>query len=295
MQDELTWQAEQFERNRAQLQAVAYRMLGSVVEAEDAVQEAWLRLSRTHDEAIRNVGGWLTTVVGRVCIDMLRARQARRVDYVGAWLPEPLIASIDEGVDPEQQALLADSVGLALLVVLERLTPTERLAFVLHDMFDVPFEEIAPMVERSTAATRQLASRARRRVRGEVTAPNADLPQQQRVVDAFLVAARAGDFEALVSMLAPDVVFRSDVGRLTNAAPAQLEGVLAVARQTAAEGPRFATLCRPALVNGAAGLVLQTGGRVVGVVGLTVVGDRIAAIDLLIDPVKLATLEVLPD
>ena len=168
MQDELTWQAEQFERNRAQLQAVAYRMLGSIAEAEDAVQEAWLRLSRTHDEAIRNVGGWLTTVVGRVCIDMLRARQARRVDYVGTWLPEPLIGSIDESVDPEQQALLADSVGLALLVVLERLTPSERLAFVLHDMFEVPFEEIAPMVDRSPAATRQLASRARRRVRGEV-------------------------------------------------------------------------------------------------------------------------------
>ena len=173
------------------------------------------------------------------------------VDYVGTWLPEPLIASLDEQVDPEQQALLADSVGLALLVVLERLTPSERLAFVLHDMFDVPFEEIAPMVERTPAATRQLASRARRRVRGEVTAPDADLPQQRRVVDAFLVAARAGDFEALVGLLAPDVVFRSDAGRLSNAAPAQLEGVLAVARQTATEGPRFATLCRPALVNGA--------------------------------------------
>src|SRR5512142_167172 len=200
--DDRTWQTEQFELHRAHLQAVAYRMLGSMGEAQDAVQEAWLRLNRSDTDGVGNMGGWLTTVVGRVCLDMLRARQARREDYAGSWLPEPIV-SIDAGGDPEQQALLADSVGLALLVVLENLTPAERLAFVLHDMFDMPFDDIAPIVGRTAAATRQLASRARRRVRGLAPAPDPNLATQREVVDAFLAASRAGDFEALVSVLDP--------------------------------------------------------------------------------------------
>ena len=292
--DESPWQAEQFERHRAQMQAVAYRMLGSVTEAEDAVQEAWLRLSRSEEDAILNVGGWLTTVVGRVCIDMLRARQTRKVDYVGTWLPEPII-SVADGVDPEQQALLADSVGLAMLVVLEMLTPAERVAFVLHDMFEVPFEEIAPMVDRTPAATRQLASRARRRVRGEVTRPDPDLGRQRKVVAAFLAAARVGDFEGLVSLLDPDVVFRADTGGRTGLAPALLTGVDAVARQAAWAGPQFAPTCRPALVNGAAGFVVLARRGVRAVVGMTVVADRIVAIDLVLDPDKLRTQVVLDD
>src|SRR3954453_12038471 len=204
--------AERFEDHRAQLGAVAYRMLGSPSEAEDAVQEARLRLSRSDAAAVDNLGGWLTTVVGRVCLDMLRARRARREDYVGTWLPEPIAAGEPGAADPEHEAFLADSVGLALLVVLEALTPAERLAFVLHDMFGVPFEEIAGIVGRSPAATRQLASRARRRVRGGAPAPDADVARQRRAVDAFLAAARAGDFEALLEVLDPDVVFRVDAG-----------------------------------------------------------------------------------
>jgi RNA polymerase sigma-70 factor (ECF subfamily) len=287
--DDATWQTDQFERHRAQLQAVAYRMLGSVTEAEDAVQEAWLRLSRTHDDDILNVGGWLTTVVGRVCIDMLRARQSRRVDYVGTWLPEPIV-SVDDRVDPEQQALLADSVGLAMLVVLEMLSPAERLAFVLHDMFEVPFEEIAPMVDRTPAATRQLASRARRRVRGELVQPEPDLARQRTVVAAFLDAARAGDFEGLVNVLDPDAVFRIDTGSRTSVAPALLTGAQDVARYAAAQGPLFAPNCRPALVNGAAGLVVRGGSRAIAVAGMTVVEGRITEIDLILDPDKLRAL-----
>src|SRR4051794_17656714 len=207
--DEQRWQTEQFELHRAHLHAVAYRMLGSVAEADDAVQEAWLRLQRSDAEALANVGGWLTTVVGRVCLDMLRTRRARREDYAADWVPEPVAATEADG-DPAEQALLADSVGLALLVVLETLSPAERLAFVLHDMFDVPFDEIAPMVERTPAATRQLASRARRRVRGAIAEPETDLERQREVVDAFLTASRGGDFEALLDVLHPDVVFRID-------------------------------------------------------------------------------------
>src|SRR3954468_10790383 len=203
----MTLPAEQFEQHRAHLQAVAYRMLGSVGEAEDAVQEAWLRLQRSGSDDLVNVGAWLTTVVGRVCLDMLRTRRARREDHVGDRLPDPLVSLAPDG-DPEHQALIADSVGLALLVVLETLSPAERLAYVLHDMFDVPFDEIAPMVDRTPAATRQLASRARRRVRGLGPAPETDLARQREVVDAFLAASREGDFEALVSVLDPDAVFR---------------------------------------------------------------------------------------
>src|SRR6266702_2386598 len=209
--DEHEWLAEQFERNRQHLRAVAYRMLGSVSEADDAVQESWLRLDRADADGVDNLRGWLTTVVGRICLDMLRACRARREDYVGTWLPEPLVV-VDDAADPEQETLLADSVGLALLVVLETLTPTERLAFVLHDMFGVPFEEIAPIVDRSPTAARQLASRARRRVRGRMPAPDPDLDRQREVVDAFLAASRAGDFDALLRVLDPEVVFRVDAG-----------------------------------------------------------------------------------
>jgi RNA polymerase sigma factor (sigma-70 family) len=289
--DDQAWQAEQFERHRTRLRAVAYRMLGSVSEADDAVQEAWLRLSRANDSDIDNIAGWLTTVVGRVCIDMLRARRARREDYVGTWLPEPIV-SVEADDNPEQQSLLADAVGLALLVVLETLTPAERLAFVLHDMFAVPFEEIAPMVGRTPDATRQLASRARRRVRGSASVPDADLARQREVVAAFLAAARNGDFDALVEVLDPDVVFRVDSGRRLNVAPTLLTGATAVARQAADQGPRFAKLCRPALVNGAAGIVVQGAQGRIGVVGLTVIGGRITEIDLVLDPEKIGRVQL---
>jgi RNA polymerase sigma factor (sigma-70 family) len=281
------WIAERFEDHRAHLRAVAYRMLGSASEADDAVQEAWLRLSRTDAAAVDNLGGWLTTVVGRVCLDMLRARRARREDYVGTWLPEPLVAPDDHTTDPAEQALVADSVGLALLVVLEALTPAERLAFVLHDMFAVPFEEIAPIVGRSPAATRQLASRARRRVRGAAPAPDADIARQRRAVAAFLAAARAGDFEALLEVLDPEVVFRIDAGPGAERARPPVVGAAAVARQVLARGARFAPLGRLALVNGAAGIVVGAPDRPAAVAGLTVSGGRIAAIDLVVDRAKL--------
>ncbi|WP_430827811.1 RNA polymerase sigma factor SigJ, partial [Candidatus Protofrankia californiensis] len=287
--DDETWHAEQFERQRPQLHAVAYRMLGSPSEAEDAVQEAWLRLSRSNDDTIGNLGGWLTTVVGRVCIDMLRARRARREDYIGTWLPEPIV-NVEDSDGPEQQTLLADSVGLALLVVLETLTPSERLAFVLHDMFAVPFEEIAPILDRTPAAARQLASRARRRLRGTATVPDADLATQRKVVAAFLAASRAGDFDALVALLDPDVVFRVDTGSHTRPVPALLTGSADVARQVATQGPRFAQHCRPALVNGTAGIVARTSAGVIAVAGLTVIEERIATIDLILDPDKLHNL-----
>src|SRR6266545_2144523 len=208
--DEQAWQTEQFERHRGHLHAVAYRMLGSLSEADDAVQEAWLRLSRSDTDAVDNLGAWLTTVVGRVCLDMLRARRSRREDYVGTWLPEPIVAA--DAPSPEDEALMADSVGLALLVVLETLSPAERLAFVLHDTFGVPFDEIAPIVGRTPTAARQLASRARRRVRGAAPVPEPDLARQREVVDAFLAAARGGDFDTLLALLDPDVVLRVDRG-----------------------------------------------------------------------------------
>ena len=283
------WLVEQFEQHRTRLRAVAYRMLGSVSEADDAVQEAWLRLHRSADTEIENLAGWLTTVVGRVCLDMLRSRRARREDYVGTWLPEPVVSDGDSA-SPEEQSLLADSVGLALLVVLETLAPPERLAFVLHDMFAVPFEEIAPMLDRTPEATRQLASRARRRIRGASAQPDPDLSRQRRVVDAFLVAARAGDFEQLLQILHPDVVFHVDRGPNGPAVPPVLVGLQAVARQAADQGPRFATMCRPALVNGAAGLLVHGARGPIGVVGMTVVGDLIAEIDLVLDPDKLTAL-----
>jgi RNA polymerase sigma factor (sigma-70 family) len=285
---DMTWQAEQFEQHRDHLRAVAYRMLGSISEAEDAVQEAWIRLDQSDEAAINNLGGWLTTVVGRVCIDMLRARKARRESYVGTWLPEPVLSD-GESVSPEHQSLLADSVGMALLVVLETLTPPERLAFVLHDMFAVPFDEIAPMLDRTPEAARQLASRARRRVRGVRTVPDSDLGAQREVVAAFLAAARQGNFDALLDVLDPDVVFRVDSGRRAAGAPPLLTGIQDVALQAATQGPRFAKLCEPALVNGAAGLVIRTERGVIAVAGMTVVDGLISEIDLIVNPDKLAS------
>jgi RNA polymerase sigma-70 factor (ECF subfamily) len=277
---------EEFEQHRPQLEAVAYRMLGSMTEAEDALQEAWLRLSRSDTARVENLGAWLTTVVGRVCIDMLRARRARREDYVGSWLPEPIVI-VDEAATPEDEAVLADSVGLALFVVLETLTPPERLAFVLHDMFGVPFDEIAPILDRSPDAARQLASRGRRRVRGAAPVPDADLAQQRKVVSAFLAAARAGDFDALVAVLDPDAVFRIDAGGAGPRAMEPVTGAAAVAETVLARGSRFAPSARPALVNGAAGLVVGSPDAPFAVLGFTVVGGRIVELDLILDRAKL--------
>jgi len=290
--DDGEWFAEQFAAQRPRLRAVAYRMLGSLTEADDALQEAWIRTTRSNSGAIENINGWLTTLVGRVCIDMLRARHARPETSAGTWLPEPLVAADGDDGNPEHAALLADSVGLALLVVLQSLEPGERLAFVLHDMFGVPFDKIAPIVERTPLATRQLASRARRRVRGAAAVPDVDLPTQRRVAAAFLDAARAGDFAALIKVLDPDVVFRVDTGLRTWLAPALLTGAVDVAEHAAAHGPRFATMCRPALVNGAAGIVAKTPRGIIAVVGITVVDGLIAEIDLVLDPDKLAALTV---
>jgi RNA polymerase sigma-70 factor (ECF subfamily) len=280
-----------FEQQRTRLRAVAYRMLGSPSEAEDAVQEAWLRLSRSDAEAIANLPAWLTAVVARVSLDMLRARRARREELHGGWLPEPVLSSDSASEDPEQEALIADSVGLALLVVLDTLAPAERLAFVLHDMFAVPFEEIASILERTPAASRQLASRARRRVHGAPVS-EADVSRQRELVDAFLAASREGDFDALLAVLAPDVVFNIDRGALAPSLPRRVNGAEAVARTVLTRGRRFAGLARPALVNGAAGLVLAPGGRVFAVVGFTVTGGRIVEIDLIADAARLSSLQL---
>src|SRR5437867_9493976 len=258
-------QTEEFERQRAHMQAVAYRMLGSTSEAEDAVQEAWLRLSRSDTEAVANLAGWLTTVVARVCLDMLRSRRARREDYVGTWLPEPIVSVAD---GPEDEAVLADSIGLALLVVLDTLSPAERLAFVLHDMFAVPFDEIAEILDRSEAATRQLASRARRRVQGATPRNDPNLSEQRRVVDAFLAASRAGDFEALLEILDPDVVFRVDTGGVAPRARPPVEGAEAVAAQILERGTPFAPFARPAIVNGNACVIVIPRENPVAVAGL---------------------------
>src|SRR4051794_30253703 len=231
--------AVEFERHRARLRAVAYRMLGSISDADDAVQESWLRLSRSDPEAIENLPGWLTAVVARVSLDMLRARRARREDYVGSWLPEPVVTVEDGQGNPEYEALLADSVGLALLVVLDSLAPPERLAFVLHDMFAVPFDQIAAVVGTTPSAARQLASRARRRVRGAAPAEDADLPRQRELVDAFLAASREGSFEGLLAVLDPDVVFRVDTGGRAPLAREPITGAETVARQVLARGRPF--------------------------------------------------------
>jgi RNA polymerase sigma-70 factor (ECF subfamily) len=282
--------SQEFEANRRHLRAVAYRMLGSVSEADDALQEAWLRVSRADTDDIANPGGWLTTVVGRVCLDMLRSRRSRREEPIGTSVPEPIVSSRD-GVDPEYEALLADSVGLALLVILENLNPSERIAFVLHDMFAVPFDEIAPIVGRTPAAARQMASRARRRVQGEVPRADPDVAQQQRVVDAFLAAARGGDFDALLGVLDPDVVMRVDAGAALGAAPPVVRGAQAVADQVNrfAAGARAA---RPVLVNGGAGFVVIRDGVPAAVAGFTVADGRVTEMDLLVDPERLAALDL---
>ncbi|GAA2706841.1 MULTISPECIES: sigma-70 family RNA polymerase sigma factor [Streptomyces] len=290
--DERDLLAERFEASRDHLRAVAYRMLGSLSEAEDAVQEAWLRLSRSDSGAIENLGGWLTTVVSRVCLDILRSRTARGEEPMGVHVPDPVVSHIGHegggGTDPEQQALLADSVGLALLVVLDTLAPAERLAFVLHDMFGVPFEEIAPVVERTPAAARQLASRARRRVRGAAPTPDADLVLQREVVDAFLAASRDGDFDALLTVLDPDVVLRADAGAVAVGAGASklVRGAAAVAGQ-ALTFRKFSHAARPALVNGAAGVVTEVEGRLMAVMGFTIADGRIVEIDILADQDRL--------
>jgi RNA polymerase sigma factor (sigma-70 family) len=282
--------AEEFERHRARLRAVAYRMLGSISDADDAVQEAWLRLNRSDSESIANLPGWLTAAGARASIDMLRARRARHEDYIGSWLPEPVVTGEDGESDPEYEALLADSIGLALLVVLDSLAPSERLAFVLHDMFAVPFNEIAPIVGTTPGAARQLASRARRRVRGATPAEDADLGRQRELVDAFLAASREGDFQALVSILDPDVVFRIDAGGRGPSAREPVTGAAAVARQVLARGRPFARFARPARVNGRAGVVVAPGGTPLAVVGFTTARGRIVAVDLITDRNKLRRL-----
>jgi RNA polymerase sigma factor (sigma-70 family) len=288
------WLAQRFEANRTHLRAVAYRMLGSISEADDALQEAWLRLSRSDTSGVENLGGWLTTVVARVCLDMLRSRSSRREvsldEPSGVRVPDPIV-SREDGTDPEHEALLADGVGLALLVVLETLTPAERLAFVLHDMFAVPFEEIAPIVGRSTTTARKLASRARRRVRGAANVPDADLTRQREAVDAFLVAARGGDFDALVAVLDPDVVLRADRGGVPAGASREVRGAQAVAEQ-ALTFSQFAAFARPALVNGAAGVVVFERGRPFSVMGFTVRGGKIVEIDILADSARLRQLDL---
>ncbi|WP_338677658.1 sigma-70 family RNA polymerase sigma factor [Streptomyces sp. SCSIO 30461] len=286
--------AERFEAHRSQLRAVAYRMLGSLSEAEDAVQEAWLKLSRSDTSEVANLGGWLTTVVGRVCLDMLRSRTSRREDPLDVYLPDPVVSSI-EGTDPEQQALVADSVGLALLVVLEALPPAERLAFVLHDMFAVPFDEIAPMVGRTPAAARQLASRARRRVQGAAPAPDADLTRQREVVDAFLTASRGGDFDALLSLLDPDIELRVDGGAMPapEGTSKLVRGAHAVASQ-AFMYRSFSPFARLALVNGAPGLVtVPEGGTAAAVMAFTVgPHGKVVRLDILADPDRLTGIDV---
>jgi RNA polymerase sigma factor (sigma-70 family) len=286
--DEREFLAETFEEHRTHLRAVAYRMLGSLSEADDAVQEAWLRLNRTDASEVENLGGWLTTVVARVSLNMLRSRRARHEEPLGVHMPEPIVDSA-EGVDPEHEALLADSVGLALLVVLETLSPAERVAFVLHDIFAVPFDEIAPIVDRSPEAARQLASRARRRVQGENTVPDADLGTQRRVVDAFLAAARDGDFEALLAALDPDVVLRRDVAPLGGSG--EVRGARAVAGQALAYS-RFGAFMQPALVNGAVGAVAILEGEPFAVGAFTVRSGKIVEIDIVADPARLSRLDL---
>jgi RNA polymerase sigma factor (sigma-70 family) len=288
--DEQEFLAAEFEGHRGHLKAVAYRMLGSLTEADDAVQEAWLRVTRTDTAEVDNLGGWLTTVVARICLNVLRSRTRRREEPLDVHVPDLIVAPADQPAapDPEQEALLADSVGLALLVVLETLSPAERLAFVLHDLFSMPFDEIAPVIDRSEAATRQLASRARRRVRGAGPAPEADPGAQRAVVDAFVTAARGGDLEALVAVLAPDVVVRADGGTLR-------PSVVRHGRESVAEGAmafaRLTELHRPVTVNGVAGAAAFAAGRLVSVAAFTVSGGKITAIDILVDPDRLARID----
>jgi RNA polymerase sigma factor (sigma-70 family) len=290
--NENQWLAEEFEQHRPRLRAVAYRMLGSLTEADDAVQDTWLRLSRAGADEVDNLGGWLTTVVARVCLNMLRSRNFRGEQALGVHVPDPVI-STGAGLQPEEEAVLADSVGLALLVVLDTLTPAERLAFVLHDMFELPFEEIAPMVGRTPVAARQLASRARRRVKGAgAAAPDPDLARQREVVGAFFAAARGGDFDALVAVLDPDVVVRADAGARYPGADLMIRGAAAAARQalTGLTSLLRAVEIHPALVNGAAGVILTRHGRPVNVMGFTVADGKIAEINAVADPERVRTI-----
>jgi RNA polymerase sigma factor (sigma-70 family) len=280
------WLAGRFEAHRGHLRAVAYRMLGSASEADDAVQEAWLRLDRADTSDVDNLGGWLTTVVARVCLDMLRSRGSRREEPLDAHLPDPVTPRAE--VDPEQEALLAEGVGQALLVVLDTLTPAERLAFVLHDMFAVPFDQIAAVLGRSEAAAKMLASRARRRLQGTAAVPDADRVRQRAVVDAFLAASRGGDFQALLALLDPEVVVRADPAAVQAGAPGEVRGAAAVAGTFSGR----ARLARPALVDGAVGAVWAPGGRPRVVFGFTISGGRIVAIDILADPERLRRLDL---
>jgi RNA polymerase sigma-70 factor, ECF subfamily len=283
------WLADRFEEHRPHLRSVAYRMLGSLNEADDAVQDTWLRVSRAGTSEVENLGGWLTTIVARVCLNILRARNARREQALDGHIPDPLI-SPDPRSQPEEEALLADSVSLALLVVLDTLSPAERLTFVLHDMFQLPFEEIAPMVGRSPQAARQLASRARRRVKGaEIPAPDPDLARQREVVDAFFQAARGGDFDALVVVLDPEVILRTDFGARRPGAPKVFHGAAAVANQALIGALPGAEL-HPALINGTAGVVITVHGRPVAVMGFTVAQGKIVEIDAIADPARVATI-----
>src|SRR5438874_9807844 len=279
--------AERFEQERPQLRRIAYRLLGTVDEADDAVQESWLRLSRTDDSSVENLGAWLTTVVSRVCLDMLRTRRSRSEEFVGSWMPEPIV-TVDGAPTPEEEALIADGVGLALYIVLETLAPAERLAFVLHDMFALPFDEIAPIVGRTPETARQLASRARKRIQGAKLEPDVELAEQKRVVDAFLSAAREGDFDTLLELLDPGVVLRVDAGPGSPLAQPPIVGaaeVLAEAKKWSAMAPHS----RSAIVNGVAGAVVgRPDGTVFSVVALTIVNGRINAIDFVADPAKLA-------
>ncbi len=288
--DEQDWLAQRFEEHRGRLRAVAYRMLGSLSEADDALQDTWLRLSRIDADEVENLGGWLTTVTARVCLNMLRSRRTRREEPFGPHVPEPIIDPV-AGVNPEHEALLADSVGLALLVVLETLTPAERLAFVLHDMFAVPFDQIAPIVDRSPDAARQLASRARRRVQGGAPVGDADPEQQRQVVEAFLAAAREGDFDALVALLDPDVVLRADSGPALPGATLEIRGAAEVAAR-ALTYARLQLFNRPALINGQLGMIAYRDGRPFSVGAITVRGGRIVEMDILADPERLSQLDL---
>jgi RNA polymerase sigma-70 factor, ECF subfamily len=280
---------EEFERNRRHLRSVAYRMLGSITEADDAVQETWLRFDRAGTGEVDNMRAWLTVIVSRVCLDMLRSRRARHEELFDGTLPEPIV-TLEESNDPAHEALIADSVGLALQIVLETLGPAERLAFVLHDMFGMPFGEIAPIVDRSVEATRQLASRARRRVRGAEPSSEGNDTRQRAVIDAFLTASREGDFDALLEVLDPDVVMRIDAGRLRP--PAELHGSREVAAVVLAEGTARAPFGRRAIVNGAPGVVVARGSQVLAVAAFTTSGGRITSLNLVADPDKLRHVRV---
>jgi RNA polymerase sigma-70 factor (ECF subfamily) len=286
------WQTDQFEQQRGYLRSVALRMLGSAADADDAVQETWLRFSRSDTETVQNMRGWLTTVVSRICLDMLRARDARREQLVDGWLPEPVLPLATEDEDPEREALMADSVAVALLTVLETLTPAERLAFVLHDMFGVPFSEIARIVDRDAAAARQLASRARRRVRSAGEPPAATVARQRQVVEAFLAASRNGDFEGLIAVLDPEVVFRGDGGASGPPVPAEVRGAAAVARLVLARGAPFAPLGRVALVDGRPGVFVALPDGVQAIAAFTIADGRIIEMDLVVDPDKLSEIHV---